>query len=94
MTNVIGGGTQMPTRGMNDPSPMSEPQAAAPPGEKVAEEEGEMSIRSMNAPAQAPTPIPGDSPREREKMAVYRREHPELADAQVGSMPKPGMGEP
>lgn len=36
----------------------------------------------------------GDSPREREKMAVYRREHPELTEAQVGLMPKPGMGEP
>ena len=89
MTNVIGQGTQMPTRGMNDPFPMSEPQAAAP-----SVGEGEMSIGNMNAPTQAPTPTPGDSPREREKMAVYRREHPELADSQAGAMPKPGMGEP
>lgn len=89
MANVIGQGNQMPTRGMNDPSPMSEPQAAARPGE-----EGEMSIRNMNAPARAPTPIAGDSPREREKLAVYRREHPEVADSKVGSMPGPGMGEP
>ena len=90
MTNVNKRGAEMPTRGMNDPSPMSsEPQAAAQPAE-----EAEMSMRDMNAPAQAPTPVPGDSPREREKMAVYRREHPELADSQVGSMPGPGMGEP
>ena len=89
MTNVIGQGTQMPTRGMNDPSPMSAPQAAAPSVGK-----GEMSIRNMNAPAQAPTPIAGDSPREREKMAVYRREHPEIADSQVKLIPGPGMGEP
>ena len=79
----------MPTRGMNDPSPISEPQAAAPPAEK-----SDMSISNMNAPAQAPTPIAGDSPREREKMAVYRLEHPELADSKVGSMPGSGKGEP
>ena len=89
MTNVIGPGTQMPTRGMNDPSPMSEPQAAAPPGEK-----DEMSIHNMNAPVRASTPIAGDSSREREKMAVYRREHPELAASQVRSMPGSGKLEP
>ena len=88
MTNVIGGGGQMPTRGMNDPSPMSEPQASAQPGE-----EGEMSMRGMNAPSQAPAPIAGESPREREKIAVYRREHPESPDAQAGSMPGAGMGD-
>lgn len=60
MTNVIGLGTQMPTRGMNDPSPMSEPQAVAPPGEK-----SEMSIHNMNLPVRTPTPIAGDSPTER-----------------------------
>ena len=93
MANVIGQGTQMPTRGMNDPSPMSEPQAAAPPGEKGAEAQDEMSMRGMNAPAKAPAPIVGDSPREREKIAVYRREHPESPDAQAGSMPGAGMGD-
>lgn len=93
MKNVIGRGTEMPTRGMNDPSPMSEPQAAAPSGEEGAEERGEMSIRSMNAPAKTPAPIAGDSPREREKIAVYRREHPESADAHAGSMPGAGMGD-
>ena len=90
MTNVIEQGGQMPTRGMNDPSPMSsEPQAAAPSAEA-----GEMSMRGMNAPAQAPMPIAGDSPREREKLAVYRREHPEVADSQseVRSMPGADMG--
>ena len=89
MTNEIGRGSEMPTRGMNDPSPLSEPKGAAQTGD-----EGEMSMRGMNAPSQAPAPIAGDSPREREKLAVYRREHPEVADSKVGSMPGPGMGEP
>lgn len=89
MTNSIEQGGQMPTRGMNDPSPTSEPEGAAQSGE-----EGGMSMRGMNAPSQAPSPIAGDSPREREKLAVYRREHAELADSQIGSMPGPGMGEP
>ena len=89
MTNAIGGGGQMPTRGMNDSSPMIAPENAA-----QSEAEGEMSMRGMNAPVPVPTPIVGDSHREREKIAVYRREHPELTDAQVGSMPESGMGEP
>ena len=64
---------EMPTRQMNDPSPHANPSTEA----VQPAAEGEMAMREMNDPASAPTPAPGDSPREQEKGAAYIRDRAE-----------------